>query len=258
MRPIEARVCGSGGDEPGAAPLDGCTLENRASSPYSFVGRSPYIQARPSRRNTVVDVAQLTQPVQRWFTRHRAHGEPAASAWAPDGVRIRRRKDNQMAACTRLLGLVSAENGYPLPRPASRREWLTGADLLDAWIAEQAGRIQGHVAITRVDGDPATALRWREVTGRPASELTDVSRFFVRSSARGQGIGTALLETAVAESRARGLVPVAKMVSTSRRGVPLFDRAGWRMVAMYPCGKRGEDLETYLYVAPSAQARPGR
>jgi GNAT superfamily N-acetyltransferase len=127
--------------------------------------------------------------------------------------------------------------------------------VLDAWIAEQHGMIQGHVAITRVDSDPTTALRWREVTGRPASELAGVSRFFVRSSVRGLGLGTALLETAVEKSRARGLMPVAEMVSTTRRGIPLYDRAGWRMAAMYPCGKRGDGLETYLYIAPPVYAR---
>jgi GNAT superfamily N-acetyltransferase len=204
----------------------------------------------------VVVVAQLTEPVQRWFTRHRAHSGDVAAPWVPEGVRIRRRKDNHVASCSRLLGLVSSENGYPFPRPVSRRGWLTEEDVLDAWIAEQDGRVQGHVAITRVDSDPTTALRWREVTGLPASELVGVSRFFVRSSARGRGLGSALLETAVEASRARGLIPVAQMVSTSRRGIPLYDRAGWRMVAMYPCGKRGDGLETYLYVAPPAPARP--
>ena len=197
----------------------------------------------------MVDVAQLTEPVQRWFTRQKAGGD-AAEAWLPEGARIRRRKDHHLAACTRLLGLVSAENGYPLPRPASRREWLTGEDLLDAWVVEQEGIVQGHVAIGRVDSDPATALRWREVTSRPASELAGVSRFFVRSSARGQGLGSALLETAVQGARERGLMPVTEMVSTSRRGVPFYDRAGWRMVEMYPSGKRGDGLETYMYVAP--------
>ena len=159
-----------------------------------------------------------------------------------------------MAACSRLLGLVSAESGYPSPRPVSRRGWLVGDDVLDAWVAEAHGRVQGHVAITRVASDPAAALRWREVTGRPPSELAGVSQLFVRSSARGRGLGTALLETAVAECRARGLTPVAMTVSTSRRGIALYDRAGWRLVAMYPCGRRGDGLETYLYVAPPALA----
>ena len=203
----------------------------------------------------MVAVAQRTESLRPWFTRHRSHSGAVAPG-LPEGVQIRRRKDNQLAACSRLLGLVSAESGYPIPRPTSRRGWLTGDDVLDAWIAEEHGRIQGHVAITRVDDDPATAMRWREVTGRPASELAEVSRLFVRSSARGRGLGTALLETAVEGSRARGLLPVAKVVSTSRRGIPLFDGAGWRMVGMYSCGRRGDGLETYLYVAPPQHARP--
>ena len=200
------------------------------------------------------DVAQLTRPVQRWLHRHRGHSAGTAASWVPEGVRIRRRKDSQVAACSRLLGIVSAQSGYPSPRPASPRGWLVGDDVLDAWIAEERGRVQGHVAITRVDSDPATALRWREVTGRPATELAGVSQFFVRSNVRGRGLGTALLETAVAEARARGLTPVAKMVSASRQGIALYDRTGWRLVAMYPCGRREDGLETYLYVAPPALA----
>lgn len=196
----------------------------------------------------MVDVAQLAVPVQRWFARHHAHSEGAAAPSVPEGFRIRRRKDNQVAACSRVLGLVTAETGYPLPRPLSRHDWLTAADVLDAWVAER-GTVQGHVAIARVDSDPASALRWREVTGRPASELADVSRFFVRASARGRGLGTALLQTAVEGSRTRGLTPVAKVISTSRRGAPLYERAGWRLADMSPYGKRGTGLEAYLYVS---------
>ena len=198
---------------------------------------------------------QIERP-PRWLARHRAHSDGAVAAQVLDGVQIRRRHDNQLAACSRLLGLVSSESGYPLPRPGARLEWLTGPDVLNAWIAEQHGRVQGHVAIARVDGDPGTAMRWREVTGRHASELAEVSRLFVRSHVRGQGLGTALLEKAVEECTAHGLMPVAMMVSASKQGVPFYDRHGWRMVAMYPFGKQGDGLETYLYVAPPRHARP--
>jgi GNAT superfamily N-acetyltransferase len=202
----------------------------------------------------VVDVAQLTQPVHRWFTRHRGHSADAAPPHVPvpEGVRIRRRKDNQVAAAARLLGIISSESGTGLYRTPSRRAWLTGEDLLEAWVAEQGLTIQGHVALSRIDGDATAALRWREVTGLAPGELAAVSRFFVRHTVRGRGIGSALLATALQEARARGLVAVADMVSTSRRGVPLFDRADWRLAAMFPSGQRGSGLQTYLYVAPPA------
>ena len=203
----------------------------------------------------MVATAQRTEPSSRWLARHRAHGDRAVAQRLGDGVQIRRRNDHQLAACSRLLGLVSAESGYPLPRPGARLGWLTGPDVLNAWIAEQHGRVHGHVAIARVDSDPGTSMRWREVTGRHPSELADVSRFFVRSDVRRRGLGTALLGTAVEACRAQALTPVAMMVSTSKGGVPFFDRQGWRMVAMYPCGGAGDGLETYLYVAPPTRAR---
>lgn len=205
----------------------------------------------------MVEVAQLTEPVHAWFARHRAHSQSSQAPWAAEGVRIRERRDRDVAACSRLLGLVSTDCEYPHPRPDSRRGWLTSEDVIDAWVAEQHGMVVGHVALTRVDSDPTTAMRWREVTGRPVRELAGVSRFFVRASFRGRGIGTALLETAVEESRARGFMPVAEMVSTSRRGIPFYDRAGWRVAAMYPSGRRGEGLETYLYAAPAVTGVAG-
>lgn len=202
----------------------------------------------------MVDVGQPTEHAQgRFAPLRRQEAGTAPAPWVADGVRIRRRQDNQVAACLRLLGLVSTESGYPLERPLSRREWLTGADVLDAWVAEQDGMVVGHVAITRVDSDPVAAMRWREVTGGPASNLAGVSRLFVRASVRGRGLGTALLETAAEGARARGLTPVAEMVSTSRRGIPLFDGMGWRVVEMYPSGNRRDGLETYLYVAEQHQ-----
>ncbi|HET8648839.1 MAG TPA: GNAT family N-acetyltransferase, partial [Gemmatimonadales bacterium] len=57
------------------------------------------------------------------------------------------------------------------------------------WLAEQAGRLVGVVAIVAEDGDPATAqLRW----------------FLVDPSARGRGLGRRLLDTAIEFSRAAG------------------------------------------------------
>ena len=151
---------------------------------------------------------QLTREVSRWLTRDRNDQPraviPVPSVALPGGpVRIRRRHDGDLDACARVLRGISSGGKYPLPRPASHRDWLTD-DVLEAWVAERQGSVLGHVAIARVGTGAASALRWREVTGRSTDDLALVSRFFVRLPERGQGIGTALLAAAVSGARARG------------------------------------------------------
>ena len=207
----------------------------------------------------MTDVTQLTVPVQRWIARRRRHDVerhlgPGAGSTSSD-VRIRGRRSHDLAAAARLLGLVVAEGQYPLPRPESRRAWLTGPGIQDAWIAERDGELLGHIALSRVGLDAVSAMRWREVTGRATADLAGVSRFFVRSRVRGQGIGTSLLQAAVTEARARGLVPVAEMMSASRDGIRLYEKQGWRLAAMYPCGPRSASLEAYMYVLAAPKTR---
>ena len=166
-------------------------------------------------------------------------------------VRIRRRRPHDLAACRRLLGLVAMEGDYPLPKPASLRDWVSDREIMDAWIAEREGEVLGHLALIQVGSDAVSAMRWREVTGRPVTELVGISRFFVRSSARGHGIGSSLLQSAVTEARDRGLLPVAEMMSPSREGVRLYEKQGWRLAEMYPTGPRTAPLEAYMYVLPA-------
>ena len=198
----------------------------------------------------------LTREVSRWLARDRDPVPraviPVPSLSAPGGtVRIRRRHDGDLDACKRVLRGISSGGKYPLPRPVSHRAWLT-EDVLDAWVAERQGTILGHVAIARVGTGAASAMRWREVTGRSTDDLALVSRFFVRLPERGQGIGTALLAAAVAGARARGMVPVADAVNPSRFGAPIYAHHGWRLAARDPFGGRGDERTAYLYVMPDA------
>ncbi|MGC0415652.1 GNAT family N-acetyltransferase [Embleya sp. AB8] len=91
------------------------------------------------------------------------------------------------------------------------------------WVAEGAGRVLGAVGLTREEGG-WTRLRW--VVLDPA--------------ARGQGVGRALLDTALAEARRREAVGVYLWtiagLSASRY---LYDRAGFTLTEEHParfCG----------------------
>ncbi len=180
----------------------------------------------------------VTQRLTR-FVRHRT--EPAAD---PRG--IRRRRPNDVAACARLAVLSTSKEA----RQSSWRGWLTADEVVEAWVAERQGELLGHVALSEVGRNARSAVRWREVTGHPTSELLAVSRLFVRPRARGQGIGTALLEMAVAGARARGRVPVVEAVGAAPDELQLYAERGWRCVGLCPARHRADGLDVHLLVAP--------
>jgi GNAT superfamily N-acetyltransferase len=199
-------------------------------------------------------VRHVSGTLQRLVGRQRSASAvpavPSAGAVPVPTVKgVRRRRPADLAATVRLVGLIGPE--YPFPRPASHRDWLTADDVLDSWVVERNGEILGHVAVSRVGVDAKQSMRWRETTGRPTADLAAVSRFFVRPRARGEGLGTALLRTAVADIRARGLVPVAEMVSARRDGIAMYERNGWHLVAMYPVFDGRVRRESYMYSLPT-------
>lgn len=159
----------------------------------------------------------------------RGAGEREPVAQLP-GIRHRRPRD--VPACARLLRVVYSERQYPVRFPDAPRGWLTGPDVLDAWVKESQGEILGHVSVSRVGLESGSRLRWRELTGHDPSELAGVTRLFVRSRARGQGIGAALLDVALADIRSRDHVPVLEVASTCTNAIRLVEDRGWRLLAI--------------------------
>lgn len=178
---------------------------------------------------------------------------PAQGLPAPTAKGIRRRRPKDLGACGRLLEVVHYDAHYPVIRPEPPRAWLDDDSVLDAWVAERLGEILGHVAISSVGRDAKSALRWRETTEREPSELLAVSRFFVRPRVRGEGIGTSLLDAAVAEIRGRNRLPVLEMISPRRDGISFVVGRGWRLIAKDPWGSRRDGLFVYRYTAPEAR-----
>lgn len=177
----------------------------------------------------------------------RAAGSNIALPSVP-GVRPRRRDD--IGACIRLLNVVHLEDQYPPNWPASPRSWLTGDEILDAFVVARLREILGHVAVTRVGAEAIASLRWRELTGLPTERLGGVGRLFVRRTARHQGIGGALLDTAAEAVRSRGLVPVLDAVSDSAAVLPLAEAHGWRLLATHSIRGTGPASHLQYYWLP--------
>jgi GNAT superfamily N-acetyltransferase len=172
------------------------------------------------------------------------HGEPGT---AP--TLIRRRREDDVDSCARVLRGISSTGTYPLPRPSSHLDWLRD-NVIDAWVAERRGLILGHVALTRLEPSAREEMLWHEVTGLHLPDLGAVSCFFVRPGERDRGLGTHLLTHAVREARARGLVPVAEVTRDSRFGAAIYEHHGWREMGRLPIGSRGSDRTLYMYVFP--------
>lgn len=202
---------------------------------------------------------QLVRPVNAWRSRRADHdGTAPRPSGRPSEGRdggaskvpgIRRRRPGDIEDCASLLRLLYLAEHYPVHWPDAPRAWLGDDALLDAWVCERAGEMLGHVAISPAGRDEVSRFRWRETTGREPSELGCVTRFFVRPGARGQGIGTALLDVALHGCRSRGLLPVLELLEPSDDAVALVEAQGWRLLAV-DAAHDDPTLKVHSYAGP--------
>jgi GNAT superfamily N-acetyltransferase len=171
---------------------------------------------------------------------------------------LRPRREADLGDCVRLLADVHRVNGYPTYWPDDPAGWLSPKRLLSAWVAQEASRIVGHVALAAVTPGPA-ADTWSAAAGVPPAALASVSRLFVEHQARGAGVGGALLDAACADAARRGLHPVLDVVETNRDAMRLYERRGWWRVHSEPwADARDERLTIHYYVSehPSGGTAP--
>lgn len=114
---------------------------------------------------------------------------------------------------------------WPLPFPV--RDFVVRDTEEHAWVAEDDGRLLGHVAVTRL-GDLGPAFA--EALGADPADLRAVSGLFTALAARGGGLGARLLEVAVGRIREEGRRPVLDVVPTHAAAVGLYRTRGWREV----------------------------
>ena len=165
----------------------------------------------------------------------------------PPGIRPRR--DRDLSTCARLVRRAFFEGQFPGQHDEEPRLWLADHDVLDAWVTERDGEVVAHVAISRLDLDPLSALRWRESTGHVPSDLIAVSRLFVRPRFRGQGVAASLIEVACDEIRARGKVPVYEVVTTSSLAPSYSRDHGWRLRSSEPLRDQHKTLWIHRFEA---------
>ncbi len=171
-------------------------------------------------------------------------------------MKIRERTDGDLDACVQLAQTVQAVDRYPHRVPAEWDVFVATPGALHAWVAEDdTGTIIGHVALHPHTTKQAVGLACEMLLVGPDS-LGVVARLFVAASARRKGVASALLETAAAEARARGLVPVLDVALDLTAAIALYDRVGWQRIGQVAHEfEDGEKLDELVYVAPDATIR---
>ncbi|MEU8774506.1 GNAT family N-acetyltransferase [Streptomyces sp. NPDC048606] len=147
---------------------------------------------------------------------------------------LRRRTDDDLATCARLLAEVHAHDGYPVNWPENPAAWLAGDPVLGSWVAELDGRPVGHVGLSRCGEGDAAPLLWSARGGAGSGRTPDrtavVGRLFVAPAARGHGIGALLIARAVEEARRRALHAVLDVVASDTAATALYERLGWELL----------------------------
>jgi len=144
---------------------------------------------------------------------------------------IRPRADADLPARGRALVEQQPASRYPhrdpLPMPAE--DFVARPGALATWTAELDGEPVGHVAVlpVRPDGhEPELARLWSAGHGLPTERLGEIGVYFTSTAARGRGVGSALMRTALDDLAERGLAPCLDVVPFGV-AADYYLRTGW-------------------------------
>jgi GNAT superfamily N-acetyltransferase len=153
-------------------------------------------------------------------------------------VEIRLRTDADMPALLAALKATHEVDKYPvLPNHVSE-EWLLEGDDGMAWVAEHESVVVGHVAVATTEEDP---------------DSLSVHRLFVRPSARGRGVASALLTTVETYARLLAQDLFLEVVSHNTDAMRLYESRGWRRTGGYTASWAAPDgthAQINLYASP--------
>lgn len=160
---------------------------------------------------------------------------PGAPVQALD-LTIRPRREADLPTLGAVLLEQQPVSGYPHRSPLTIpvRDFLSRPTEIAAWVAEVDGQPVGHIALSRPpdpadlsEGHAAIVRAWEGAHDRPHTALGEISVFFTALAARGRGMGSALLTTALDDLAARDLAPCLDVVPTHADALRLYRRTGW-------------------------------
>lgn len=172
---------------------------------------------------------------------------------AQDAPVIRPRVESDIPQAAAGLVEVHATDGYPVEGVSRPEEWLTPPGFIAAWIAEIEGKIVGHVAISRSNGEEAVSL-WLNRSKTEPDKVAVLARLFVVPGARNRTLGENLTCAAVEYAKANGMRLVLDVMAKDTAAIRLYSRLGWMELgsAVHTFGEERQTTEARCFVSPAA------
>lgn len=174
----------------------------------------------------------------------------------PPGVLVRVRRDDDLAEAAAGLAVVHVTDGYPVEGVSDPVGWLSPAGMVGAWVAEVDGRVVGHVAVGRGGAGEVAVRMWVERSGADPDQVGVLARFFVVPEARGLAAGTALVEAATADARARGVRLVLDVLTKDTAAIRLYRRLGWTELGPAVHRFASGEVDALCFVSPEGRTGP--
>jgi GNAT superfamily N-acetyltransferase len=169
-------------------------------------------------------------------------------------VDVRRRRDDDLAACVAALRATHEADGYPMVWPADPAGWLAPDGMLGAWVATDDDAVLGQ-ALVRDGRDLERPDELAAAAGVPVAGLGSLGRLYVAPSARRRGVAGALLRHATRTAAVLGRRLALDVVADDGgAATALYERHGWRRVTAVPAAWTTPDgtRPTILaYLSPS-------
>ncbi|HLK46113.1 MAG TPA: GNAT family N-acetyltransferase, partial [Acidimicrobiales bacterium] len=112
------------------------------------------------------------------------------------------------------------------------------------------GAVVGHALLRPRSAPPSVELAATEL-GVDRASLGFVARLLVDPARRRLGIGRLLLDTVVADARARGLTPVLDVVVRDGGAIALYEATGWtRLGGVTMAMRDGGEHDLVVFAKP--------
>jgi ribosomal protein S18 acetylase RimI-like enzyme len=166
-------------------------------------------------------------------------------------IAIRPITDADVPGAAAALMTVHETDGYPVEGVEDPESWIRPPAVLSAWVAEEEGKIVGHVAVMSPQGEGAVSL-WRHKSGEAEERMGVLARLFVVREARKHAVGERLMRAAMDDAKQNSLRLVLDVMTKDTAAIRLYERLGWRYIGevSHHFGA-GQQIPAVCYVWPA-------